>query len=65
MTAITNSGDCKTILVREKPNRIAVLTEKPLNDDQMRELHWIIVLMHETGLTIREILRKTENDILR
>ena len=51
------NGGCKVSLIRKGHNSIIITSQKPLNNEQMRNLYWIIFAMTETGKTWSELVK--------
>lgn len=55
------NGVSDVTLIRHSKHKIEITTaEKPLDDDQMRDLYWIVLLMLKTGKTMKDMLRDLE-----
>ena len=56
------NGVSELVLRREEPTKISITTDKPLTDEQMRDLYWAVLAMHKTGLTLHELFMDKECD---
>lgn len=52
------NGVHKVVLRREQKNKIIVSTENKLNDDQMHDLYWVVLLMCTTGLRLKDLFKE-------
>ena len=52
------NGVSKVSLIRQGHNSIVITSQKPLNNEQMRNLYWIVLAMAETGKTFSEIIKE-------
>ena len=52
------NGISDVVMVRDGKSAIRIRTEKPLTDDQMRDLYWTILTMAKTGKTLKEIINQ-------
>lgn len=50
----TDSKEKEVTLIRESKRKISIITEVPLNDDQMHDLYWIVLLMEKTGKRLKD-----------
>lgn len=51
------NGVSKVTLIRQGHNTIIITSLKPLNNEQMRNLYWIVLAMAETGKTFSELIK--------
>lgn len=52
------NGVSKVTMARQGHNSIIITTQKRLNNEQMRNLYWIVLAMAETGKTFSEIIKE-------
>ena len=50
------NGVSDVMLRRESANKIIITTAKPMNDEQMTDLYWVVSAMSRTGLTLHELM---------
>ena len=59
--ASINNGNPNVSVRRKSKTAISVITEKPLTDKQMEDLYWCVYVMHESGKTLRDLLKNDQN----